>query len=132
MCVAKLILSTPSFVLGFLFSSSFLSFGVVSVSVIVWERCVFTVGSMGRTRGRGRRVCQGVCVCGGRAVRLQGAENEGQSIGGRGRRQDSAGGGVCEAHCRWESTDSHEVGRAEGWGEGTLRPSLAPSWFICL
>lgn len=30
-------------------------------------------------------------------VHLQGAENEGQSVCGTGR-QDSAGGGVCEAH----------------------------------
>lgn len=31
---------------------------------------------------------------------------------GVGRRQDSAGGGVCEAHLGWELKDSHEVGRA--------------------
>lgn len=76
---------------------------------------------MGEKGERSRRVCQG-------GVHLQG----GQTVCGMGRRQDSAGGGVCEAHWRWELTDSHEVGRAEGWGEGTLRPSLAPSWFICL
>lgn len=107
------------------FFSFFLSFGVFSVNIVVWKRYVFT------REGRGLGIQWG--KWGNKAdmyarvgVHLQGAENEGQCVCGAGRRQDSAGGGVCEAHGRWELTDSHEVGRAEGWGEGTLRPSLVP------
>lgn len=58
-----------------------------SVIIIVWKRYVFTREEDWEFNGGKNRV----------GVHLQGAENEGQSVCGTGR-QDSAGGGVCEAH----------------------------------
>lgn len=93
--VTKLIFYPPFFALGFLlfFFSFFWRF--LSQYNSMEKVCVYKGRGLGIQWGkRGNEADMYARV----GVRRQGAENEGQSVCGTGRRQDSAGGGVCEAH----------------------------------
>lgn len=84
--MAKLIFHPHFFALGFLFFFSFF-WCFLSQYSSMEKVCVYKGRGLGIQWGKKQTV----------GVHLQGAENEGQSVCGTGR-QDSAGGGVCEAH----------------------------------